>query len=204
VASGASKFLYLANLLCLDLVNTRPMQQGEQVELLQGFADLIAWLRDREVIPGAAARQALERWDGTAEGAAVFRHALLLRETLREAAQRLVDGKPVGRELVAVVNRLLASRPVYSQLIRQGRGYVTRLETESDAALHLLVPVAESAAWLLEHGDPSLVKRCEDPRCVLFFYDTTKNQSRRWCSMDTCGSRAKAMAYYQRQRTGKS
>ncbi|MFL5310303.1 MAG: CGNR zinc finger domain-containing protein [Myxococcales bacterium] len=64
-------------------------------------------------------------------------------------------------------------------------------------------PVAESAAWLLEHGDPSLVRRCENDRCVLVFYDTTKNRRRRQCTMETCGSRAKSAADYRRKRRGR-
>jgi predicted RNA-binding Zn ribbon-like protein len=67
--------------------------------------------------------------------------------------------------------------------------------------MHLLVPVAESAAWLLTRGEPGLVRRCDGEHCVLHFYDATKNRTRRWCSMDGCGSRAKAAAYYRRRRS---
>ena len=83
--------------------------------------------------------------------------------------------------------------------MRRGGKLVTRREPASGSAVQLLLPVAESAAWLLEHGDPSLVRRCDGTECVLVFYDTTRNRSRRWCSMEGCGSRAKAGAYYRRQ-----
>jgi predicted RNA-binding Zn ribbon-like protein len=53
---------------------------------------------------------------------------------------------------------------------------------------------------LLCYADPSLVKKCENAACVLFFYDTTKNHSRRWCSMRVCGNRMKVAAHYQRLR----
>jgi predicted RNA-binding Zn ribbon-like protein len=78
----------------------------------------------------------------------------------------------------------------------------TTLTASPPRPLHLLVPVAESAAWMLERGERSLLRRCENPECVLFFYDSTKNKRRRWCSMDSCGSRAKAAAYYRRHREG--
>jgi predicted RNA-binding Zn ribbon-like protein len=58
--------------------------------------------------------------------------------------------------------------------------------------------VAESAAWLLADGDLGLLRRCGGEGCVLIFYDGTKNRTRRWCSMEGCGSRAKAAAYYRR------
>ena len=40
------------------------------------------------------------------------------------------------------------------------------------------------------------VKSC--PTCGWFFLDVSKNRSRRWCSMDTCGAVAKARRYYRR------
>ena len=195
----ASTFFFVGNLLCLDFVNTEPVLNGERVDLLGEFTDLVDWLRASGVLSNEAARRA-ERWNGSADGRAAFRQAIELRETLRDAAERLAAGKPVGGEIMPTVNRILASRPMYPQVSREGKGFRTHLEPVSEAALHLLVPVAESAAWLLEHGERSLVRRCGNPECVLFFYDTTKNKSRRWCSMDGCGSRAKAIAYYRRQR----
>jgi predicted RNA-binding Zn ribbon-like protein len=193
-------FIFVGNLPCLDFVNTEPVQAGERVELLGGFGDLARWLREAGVLSADAARLAVARWDGTAEGTRVLREALRLRAALRAGGERLAAGKSVGHEMVEAVNRVLAFRPAYPRLARAGKRYVSRLEPVSTSPLHLLVPVAESAAWLLEHGETSLVRRCEGPRCVLLFYDTTRNKSRRWCSMEGCGSRAKAVAYYRRNR----
>jgi predicted RNA-binding Zn ribbon-like protein len=193
-------FVFVANLLCLDFVNTEPVLAGARVDLLGGLGDLVRWLREAGVLSADAARLAMARWDRSGDGRTVFREALRLRAALRAGAERLAAGKPVGRGMVEEINRVLASRPSYSRLVRAGQGYISRLEPVSTSPLHLLVPVAESAAWLLEHGAPSLVRRCEGARCVLLFYDTTRNKSRRWCSMEECGSRAKAVAYYRRSR----
>jgi predicted RNA-binding Zn ribbon-like protein len=194
-----SQFFFIANLLCLDFVNTEPILRGERVDLLGSLEDLLSWLEAAEVLSPEAARRA-KHWTRSTEGDAVFRQAVRLRQTLRDVAERLAAGKPLSRETVKIVNQILASRPVYPQLTQQGQRFSTHLVPVGDAPLHLLAPVAESAAWLLEHGERSLVRRCENPECVLVFYDTTKNKKRRWCSMDGCGSRAKAMAYYRRQR----
>ena len=195
----ASDFPLVGNLLWLDFVNTEPVMDGERVDLLRGLGDLVAWLRAAAGLPAEEARQA-GRWEGKAEGQAVLRKALVLRAALREGAERLAEGRAVGERTVAAINRVLASRPAYRQLIHEGRRWVSRERPASMAPEHLLVPIAESAAWLLEHGDPSLVRRCEGSSCVLLFYDTTRNRSRRWCSMEGCGSRAKAAAYYRRTR----
>jgi len=195
----ASDFRLVGNLLWLDFVNTEPVRDGERVDLLRGYGDLVAWLQTASGLPTDAARQAA-RWEERAEGQAVLREARVLRTALREGAERLAEGKAVGERAVAAINRVLASRPAYRQLIREGKRWVSRERSVSMAPDHLLVPIAESAAWLLENGDPSLVRRCEGSSCVLVFYDTTRNRSRRWCSMEGCGSRAKAAAYYRRTR----
>jgi len=79
-------------------------------------------------------------------------------------------------------------------------GYETRQRRSIDQPDQLLAAIAASAAQLLGGDDLSLVKACQNPQCVLFFYDTTKNHARRWCSMAACGNRAKVAAHYQRAR----
>lgn len=196
----AHDFPLLGNLLCLDLVNTTPVRQGVTLDLLTSFADLVAWLEAAGNLTRAEARDALARWDGTPEGRGVWKTAVTLRGELRGMAERMVAGRAVRPETVDAVNAVLAARPAYPELVAVGRRWVRRERATGEAALHLLVPVAASAAWLLEQGDPALLRKCENPDCVLYFYDTTKNKRRRWCSMDACGARAKAAAYYRRER----
>ncbi len=57
-----------------------------------------------------------------------------------------------------------------------------------------------SASALLCSQDLSLVRRCQNEACTLFFLDVTKNHTRRWCSMQSCGNRAKVAAHYQRNK----
>lgn len=193
-------FILVGNLPCLDLVNTRPLRHEEPEELLATFADLVAWLERAGLIDGEASRSALRRWDGKAAGDRVLEAARKLREELRELAPRLASGGNAGAGAVARINGILASRPVVTVLSAEGRKWRTDEQAVSDHPLHLLVPVARSAAWLIEHGERGLLRKCEDPECVLWFYDTTRNKRRRWCSMDDCGARAKAAAYYRREK----
>ena len=144
------------------------------------------------VLSNSEAREAETRWTGTAEGESAFAAAIDLRAALRTLAT------------VDVINGVLASRPSHRRLVRDGQAFRTRLVPQAAKAIHLLAPVAESAADLLEHGQPSLIKSCENPSCVLYFYDTTKNRSRRWCSMEVCGSRIKAATYYRRKRASQA
>ena len=58
------------------------------------------------------------------------------------------------------------------------------------------------AAIILEStfdGTWSRLKVCELESCGWAYYDQSKNQSGRWCSMKTCGSRHKAREYLKRK-----
>jgi predicted RNA-binding Zn ribbon-like protein len=75
------------------------------------------------------------------------------------------------------------------------------LEEDGDL-LSFLRPVALDAAELLEEEvSRGLVRICEERRvgrCAWLFVDTSRNHSRRFCSMEDCGNRAKQRRHYQR------
>jgi predicted RNA-binding Zn ribbon-like protein len=50
---------------------------------------------------------------------------------------------------------------------------------------------------------PQRVRVCAASDCLAIFVDTSRNGSRRWCSMERCGARAKSAAYYRRKRGGR-
>ena len=62
----------------------------------------------------------------------------------------------------------------------------------------LRLRIAAGAIGLLHSAALPRIKRC--PSCAWFFLDTSKNGSRRWCSMATCGATAKAHRYYWKDR----
>jgi predicted RNA-binding Zn ribbon-like protein len=68
------------------------------------------------------------------------------------------------------------------------------VEKAGDALLRLRI--VEAAGALLVSDAVLRVKSC--PTCGWLFLDVSKNRSRRWCSMDTCGAVAKARRYYRR------
>ncbi len=49
-------------------------------------------------------------------------------------------------------------------------------------------------------GTWSRLKVCPAADCQWAYYDVSRNRSRRWCSMETCGNRAKVEAYRVRER----
>ncbi len=121
-----------------------------------------------------------------------------LRETLQRvfssiAAHREPADKDLSDLLEAHARAVAAAK-----LVRIGGAFnlVWTVENDTDTLLHA---VANDAVRLL--GDVSLqrVKMC--PNCGWLFVDASRNGSRRWCSMDTCGARDKMRRYYQRSRS---
>ena len=155
-----------------------------------------------QVLDATQAKEASRRWDNTLEGQHVFGHALALRAVLREMVKQIVAAKTVPPAAVEEINKLLRYRIRFSELISGQEGFTTRSHAEFDEAIHLLTPIAEAASELLGHADFSLIRKCENPECILYFYDTSKNHVRRWCSMSLCGNRMKVAAYYRRHRPG--
>ena len=177
------------------------MSSGARADLVTDFAALVRWAREAGIAQRRRGTGSVRASGRGPQAIAALEAARALRTALRAMAEDLANGKaPVAGGRGRRSTR--CSRPARAccSIERRSGAFTTRRQLVTTDAASLLVPVAESAAWLLEHGDSSLVRGCENPACILFFYDTTKNKRRRWCSMEGCGSRAKAAAYYRRTR----
>jgi predicted RNA-binding Zn ribbon-like protein len=197
---SGKQFLFVGNYLCLDFINTEMVEGRRPLDRLSGFDSLVAWLVRAQTLDLRKAEEILTDWNDSREAETAFQRALDFRASLREMAGRIVDGKTLPRLLIAQINGWLAHQTGHAELRRTRAGFEKRFEADFKEPAQLLWPVAESACDLLCYADLSLVKRCENASCVLFFYDTTKNHSRRWCSMNACGNRMKVAAHYQRLR----
>lgn len=199
-------FYFVGNYLCVDFVNTRHVEDGEAPsgrvveDLLESPRDLARWLREAGVLGSSEAETLAERWGGGPEGERVFRRVIGFRECLRDMVEGVAEGRPVRQEAIEEINGVLRERPGYTQVVRDGDGFEGLFVAERDGAMGEISPVAVSAAELLSGGDLSRLKECENPECTLYFYDTSKNRSRRWCSMTSCGNVMKARAHYRRHR----
>lgn len=196
-------FLFVGENLALDFVNTQRMRDGQVVDLIEDYAALMNWLAQAHVLSPAQAKTVLKKWGKSADGQQAHARAHTLRTALRAMAEHLAAGKPVPQTSLAVINEVLRHGSAYVQVERKRGTFEKRAHADHATAMQFLVLIAVAAADLLCHGDLSLVKKCDNPRCILYFYDTTKNHARRWCSMAACGNRMKAAAHYRRTMSGK-
>lgn len=121
--------------------------------------------------------------------------ALAVREALRALAVANNDGDP---EPGAYETLHRASTGAFTgvRIEPGGASFATASPTSLDGALGPLL--ARTAAGMLD-GSWSRLKACPGRGCGWAFYDHSRNQSARWCSMKVCGDREKARAYYRRR-----
>jgi predicted RNA-binding Zn ribbon-like protein len=194
-----SKFYLVGNNLSVDFVNTRIRENGAPKELLESFDDLIAWAARANLSNLSQAKALLQDWSGRPKAAQVLKLALNFRESLREMVIDAVRGAAIKPAVVEAINIIMKAENGYAEVVRTEEGFEKRFRADFSDPVQLLAPIAEAAADLLCYGNLAHLKKCEGADCVLHFYDTTKNHSRRWCNMAACGNRAKVAAFYQRQ-----
>jgi predicted RNA-binding Zn ribbon-like protein len=186
--------------LAVEFANTLMWRGSAPAESLHTAADVAAWLSANKTMP-VNALDALTGWfDGHPAHADAF-----LRESIeiREAIYRLIHGIAASSASdpadLRQLNDALRASPPRGLLERADGNYGWRIEAKPVAA-EILAPVLWSAADVLVGPDSARVRECANHRCLWLFLDDSKNGSRRWCSMQMCGNRAKAQRHYQRQK----
>ncbi|HEX4984158.1 MAG TPA: CGNR zinc finger domain-containing protein [Ilumatobacteraceae bacterium] len=154
------------------------------------------WSGDGGVVDLLADRDDVARWLASVGSTAQATEPLC--EALRAARDAIeaVARNPADPAALRQLNALLA------------RGTITRsLTSDGTAAREVTVDDAWQPGWLAADdlleilaAHPDRIRQCAHPRCVLWFLDTSRNASRRWCSMAGCGNRSKAQQHYHRRR----
>lgn len=199
------------SLLCLEFANTLDWRiGGVESDTLNTYADLLAWARAKAILTDAELKylsEEAERHPILAES--TLERAIALREAIARIFTGIARGEPATETALPDLALLNAElKPAVQQLTltcRDGGICLTCVDEDSDlpALDRMLQPIALSAAETLTADDLSRVRQCSDDEgngCGFFFVDLSRNRSRRWCSMESCGNRAKARRHYQRER----
>lgn len=178
----------LGDHLAMDLLNTEARSGDKVVDYWNSDADVLRWLQQNNIYP------ALE------QSASAGSELLSQAKALRALTHRLITAfKQQELQDIEQLNDFLHSYVSVPHLATDSDGQliITRI-SRGETAASMLGQVAEAVAQLLVEGDATLVKQCEHPDCILWFYDRTKAHKRRWCSMATCGNRYKAAQFRKR------
>jgi predicted RNA-binding Zn ribbon-like protein len=190
----------LAGHPALDFVNTIDPREGTlQVEHLQGYGDLVAWAGRAGVLNAAeVGRRRREAADAPAAAVRAFKRAVALREALYAILGAVATRRSASGNDMQTLETAYREAIAHSRLIETGRGFRWRLDGGLDAVRDNL---AREAVALLESEALGRVRRCPGGGdCGWLFLDSSKNASRRWCSMEGCGNRAKLRRFLRRRK----
>ncbi|PYY34368.1 CGNR zinc finger domain-containing protein [Curtobacterium sp. MCBD17_030] len=218
---AGSSWFFDAGRIALDFAHTggfaddpdRRRPRGHLGELLATPADLDEWLglHTEPIDVGATAR---ELQDARALRAAIARLATAAapapadsaaERTAVAAGLRAGTGRtrPVPDDIDTV--NLFAALPDVPPSLPGGR---RRAGANRVRLAQALSSVARDAVALLTEvgfddveadGRAARLSRCSAPDCGLVFYDSSRGGTRRWCSMQRCGNRAKVRAHRARR-----
>jgi predicted RNA-binding Zn ribbon-like protein len=168
-------------------INTHyDLEVDHGAELLDTSAALARWLAGRGLLGTAVVA-----------GESDLRRALAAREGLRALARANGAGRLAAGDALERLGTAARGAPVEVGFGTDGPYFVSGDHGVSGAVGVLM---ALTARAMIE-GSWWRLKVCPGEDCGWAFYDHSRNQTGRWCSMSVCGGRAKARSHYRRRRS---
>jgi predicted RNA-binding Zn ribbon-like protein len=155
-----------------NFLNTHDIE--DDVDL--GPAQMTDWLRERELLGADESLSADDR-----ERAAGFREAL--RDVLE--IEHEDERRAAALELL---NATAESAPLRVRFESAESASLVPVAGGVDGAIARMLGFAYAS---IGEGTWSRLKTCKRDSCRWVFYDQSRNRSRNWCSMETCGNRTK-------------
>ena len=168
-----------------DFVNTREPQVAQ--EAFVSPTAVRDWLAGRGLLPADAQLSPSD-----------LSTAVCLREGLREV---LLAHAGHAHDAVAVetLNRVFAERP--ARLVFDDHGGYRLVSGRNEPLAQALGGLADAIRQSSEDGTWRRLKVCARDTCRWAFYDASRNQVRRWCSMAGCGNHIKMQRAYAARKT---
>jgi predicted RNA-binding Zn ribbon-like protein len=185
--------------LCLDFVNTLAWRnRAVPEERLANPRALLDWCIGAGILNVRSAAALWNAWHEP-DGIALEFHRLAIgvREAIYAVFRARIHADAVAEDGLRVLNETLAALPPRRVLVPDGPGFGWRADAARPKPADVLAPILWSAADLLTSPRLDRVRQCEDQRgCGWLFLDESRAGTRRWCSMGSCGNRAKARRHY--------
>ena len=189
--------------LCLDFCNSgQNAREPSGTECIAGFRDLVDWLEAAEAISRDQAGRLRRAAAASPRAAAqVWGRAIKFREALFRVLNARAEGGAIAREDLSTIEAEHARAASFARLSRTGGAYRWSLDPSAAALDAALQPLVESAVSLLTSTKLERLRRCGNSTCYWLFIDETKNHSRRWCEMASCGNVVKVRRHREKARS---
>ena len=175
-------FSFDAGAVCLELLTTGGAREFPWFEILRTPEDLAAWLGTCRL-----------RLDDARVADDDVPAARQLRKAVWTAAAAAIDGRPLPRPSIAIINELAAPAPPIPLLAGGQRSWAI-----AATGAQALSAIARDAIDLFGGPYAARIRECASDNCALVFVDLSRPGRRRWCSMDRCGNRAKQRTRHAR------
>ena len=190
------------NWLCLDFTHTLDSRYDVHPrELLKDYSDLVLWGQYVDILKDDEARSLREEATShPVEASAALGRAIVLREAIYRIFLALAEDALPREADLAMLNAALSEALSHARIVPKDGSFAWDWAGREIDFNSILWQVVRSAADLLTDEELDAVRACAAEDCRWLFVDTSKNRSRRWCDMKTCGNRSKARRHYERKK----
>ncbi|MBL6444903.1 CGNR zinc finger domain-containing protein [Fulvivirga sp. 29W222] len=182
--------------LCLDFINTvHDWTVADPEDYLVSYDDVLRWSARMNTLPAEDIDQLQKTFQHSEKADLLLKGIVEARAVLYSLFIAIIRQQEVGAVVQEQFNELLSE--TMSKLgvdVSDTPSYFWK----GKELRKPIYPVIKSAYDLLMSGKLGRVKECG--ACGWVFLDKSKNNSRRWCDMQACGSAAKAKRYYRKKK----
>ena len=188
----------------IDFINTASdWASGDPVDRLGGIEGFADWAELAGLVSPADKRRLKTFIAGNAaEAAATFEAATTLRAALRRIFATAAQGERVDAADLSLLKGLACRARSFRDLEQTDDGFEERWTRDAPPLETPLLEIALASERLLKDGPLERIRNCGG--CEWMFLDFSKNASRRWCSMATCGNNAKVKKFRKRTKAAVS
>lgn len=186
--------------LSLDFVNTIADRNELHIfDYLSSYSHILDWSSLLNILTEAEIKSLRKLAIQKPKSAATkWIQALEVREMLFRLFQRILNGDNPNVKDQITFNKWLSKSLRHTKINFEARNILTswnNLPTDFDQPIYRII---KSAYDLLISDKVDRIKECS--ACGWLFLDKSKNKCRKWCNMETCGSKEKSRSYYHRQK----
>lgn len=177
-----------------------PLEFANTGGRLQSYDELLDWCQGEPDLIGPNSRRNLSAGSDKAKAAAI-KEAHSLSADLRLLFQAAAHGEMLSQKALDHLNAIVRETAAWRRIAAcddGGRKVDCGWEFKGAPPVAILGPIVWRAVELLETGPVDRVKECAADDCRWLFLDTSKNRSRQWCSMQTCGNVSKVRRFRER------
>jgi predicted RNA-binding Zn ribbon-like protein len=202
--SETNPYMMVGERLCMDFINTVSWRESAEKrrEWFRDYANLVDWCLHASVLTGHQAKVLLLRAEEKpCEAVDVLMQAIEMREVMFRIFKSITEEAPPLKADLDRFNEFVSRFYRKFQVIIDKDQYMLKFDHSGENLDTMLPPILQSAVDLLvSKNELGRVKQCEGDPCGWLFFDTSRNRSRRWCSMADCGNRAKARRFYKKEK----